>query len=100
MQFVRQSDDVQAASAAILRDIKTHMRTLGPEAEVCLGILVDSASLEMKLVDEIANAIYGMLHPDIPLVISAVAHSGTDAWISVLTTAGNFSDEPNACAAS
>lgn len=94
MQFLCRSDDVQDAFSALLLDITTHLRMLGPEAAVCLGILVSSASLEMKLVDEIACKVNKMLHPDILLVLSAVAHPGKEAFLSLLTTAGNFSMYP------
>jgi hypothetical protein len=92
MQFVRRSDDVQRAFAAILRDITTHLHTLRPEASVCVGILADAASLNMGLVDQIGGEINRMLHPEILLVISAVAQSGKGACISVLTTAGHALD--------
>jgi hypothetical protein len=92
MQFVRRSDDVQCAFAAILRDVTTHLRALGPKASVCLGILADAASLDMRLVDQIGGEITSLLHPDILLVISAVASSGSEAQISVLTTAGHALD--------
>jgi hypothetical protein len=46
----------------------------------------------MRLVDQIGGEITSLLHPDILLVISAVASSGSEAQISVLTTAGHALD--------
>lgn len=86
-QFVRQSDDVESA-VAIVRDVAGHLRTLRQEASVCVSMLVGRATLTWKLVDDVLGGIQDLIHPEVLLVTSAVAHEGSGACITVLTSSG------------